>query len=37
MSLTSLKLNVRVYIRDLDKDEVEVFAMQERILFAAKL
>ena len=31
------QVNVGVYIRDLDKDEVEVLAMQERILFVAIL
>ena len=31
------QVNVGVYIRDLDKDEVEVLTMQERISFAAKL
>ena len=30
------QVNVAVYIWDLNKDEVEVLTMQERILFAAK-
>jgi hypothetical protein len=30
-------INIEVYIGDLDKDEVDVLTMQERILFAAKL
>jgi hypothetical protein len=31
------QVNFGVYIRDLDKDEVEMLTMGERILFAAKL
>jgi hypothetical protein len=31
------QINYGIYIRDLDKYEVEVLTMQERILFVAKL
>ena len=31
------QVNFGVYIRDLNKDEVEVLAMQEQILFVATL